>query len=373
MKLDVLSLIAAGGGVRGRALPGWIEGVGTYASTYDAALTVLKVRHCRNVGYSRLVPLVIMHGFSETSSFIPLDALRYLADRGFLLLVVEMRGRNGSSGDEDASGRELGDVLDAVRWARASIPGVDLERCAIAGWSGGGGNALALACKAPDFFTYYVSHFGMSDYGYHPTYGWYAQAGFDALLDDWIGDPGVSLDPYRARNVLESIATTLRYSKGERIRLYHDVDDDTVNVNQSQRVRDVLLAAGISHSYNESNSGSPFRYTHADPVLGAGVMLAAPEWVLKALNAKPWSFPATGDCRVIGWQVNRRFELWAGEDEDPRTNGEGGLTRAVDVQWNVGTGSYLVTPLNGDCWVQIVQGGLTAQELITEATVLEVS
>lgn len=368
------------GGIRGSAVGGWEEVSQTYASSRDAALTGLKMFLCRNVGYSRRVPLVVMHGFGETVfTTFSLMTLRRYADMGFEVIAVEMRGRNGSSGTQDASGREICDIIDAVAWVRANVTGVDQDRCGFLGYSGGAGNAFAAACKFPTLFSFYVAHFGIVDYGYDATNGWYQQnATGRTSMDSWIGDhtnSTIVATAYRARNALESLPTTLQYSSQSRLYMLHDADDPTVAVTHSRALSSALTEAGVPHTYTETSAASASRALHEHPDPTSEVAELEYLWWRQLANAKPWAFPQTGSMRAIGYAcfnaAGRDVEIWAGPSATPRTASDGGKTCVFDVTWDVVAATYTVTPLNGSCTVQVLQDDLTVEQTISSATVLQ--
>jgi dienelactone hydrolase len=116
---------------------------------------------------------VLMHGFGGSANDFDAATMKQIAQYGLFALTVGMRGRNGASGSQDASGLEIYDIYDALVYVRANFASkVSSSHAGIVGYSGGGGNALAAACKFPDTWTMVVSHFGMSDYGRANPDGW---------------------------------------------------------------------------------------------------------------------------------------------------------------------------------------------------------
>jgi len=115
-----------------------------------------------------------MHGWSDDALVFGDDMLSRFADYGLFVAAIGLRGRNSADGARDASGREIYDIIDAITYIRTNYASiVDSEKVCIVGYSGGGGNALAAACKFPDMFNVVVDFFGMSDYGRDGTNGWY--------------------------------------------------------------------------------------------------------------------------------------------------------------------------------------------------------
>jgi dienelactone hydrolase len=152
---------------------------------------------------------VVMHGYSGTTG--KLGEVRgnaqHLRDKGFFAVSVAMRQRDGSDGVRDSGGLEIYDIYDAVEAVKADYPGlVNPEIVYLTGYSGGGGNTLAAVCKFPNAFNAAAAFFGMSDYGYNTTHGWYydgASISHQAQMRTDIGDPALGstnvTDRYHAR------------------------------------------------------------------------------------------------------------------------------------------------------------------------------
>jgi len=142
--------------------------------------------------------------------------------KDFFVVNVDMRGRYKSRDKPDASGHELVDGLDALDFARMTWPAAVRKEpgCYVIGGSGGGGNTLAIAGKAPDIFTAAVSWAGMSDYAL-----WFEGDKKGRYRDEmetkgWIGGtPESNPEGYRARgglHVLENVITALLVIHGKR-------------------------------------------------------------------------------------------------------------------------------------------------------------
>ncbi len=154
---------------------------------------------------------VVMHGYSGTSGLF--DAVRgnaqYLRDKGFFAVSVAMRQREGSDGIRDSGGLEIYDIYDAVEAVKRDYPSrINPAIVYLTGYSGGGGNTMAAVCKFPDYFNVAAALFGMSDYGYNATNGWYfdgATTSHQSQMRTDIGDPTIGdtniTDRYHARAV----------------------------------------------------------------------------------------------------------------------------------------------------------------------------
>ncbi len=130
---------------------------------------------------------VVMHGYSGSTG--KTGEVRTSAQRlrayGFFAISVALRGRDGSDGIRDSGGLEIYDIYDAVEAVKAAFPAlVNPDIVYITGYSGGGGNTMSALTKFPDYFNAGAAFFGMSDYGYHLTNGWYFD-GAGARTSPW--------------------------------------------------------------------------------------------------------------------------------------------------------------------------------------------
>ena len=113
----------------------------------DTALTPITVPDGRALDLSVTGPdngpvLLFHHG--TPSSGLPLRSMQRAArDRGLRLLTWSRPGYGGSS---RRSGRRVVDVVDDVV---SVLDYLAVERCVVAGWSGGGPHALATAARLP--------------------------------------------------------------------------------------------------------------------------------------------------------------------------------------------------------------------------------
>ena len=55
-------LLRAPSGVAGRKIDAYQEGSATYASSFDSSVTTLKLKWCFNAGFTRAIPLLMLHG-----------------------------------------------------------------------------------------------------------------------------------------------------------------------------------------------------------------------------------------------------------------------------------------------------------------------
>jgi hypothetical protein len=326
----------------------------TYPSSIDAAIPNLHAELCWDARKSGWPLLVLMHGYGEDCAAITPALRTRMASYGFFAVVVGMRGRNGAAGARDASGREIGDILDAVVRVRELYPvSPPFNRVAIIGYSGGAGNALGCLAKAPDFFSFVVSNFGPSDYGSNfPNAWYYTNPGFAPSLDVDVGaTPAAEPGWWKSRAHVEALDSLALAPPGvQRLALYHDSADVAVSVVQSDRVRDTLNAAGLADRfyYRRSEPGQAVRYLHGYPDTSPGLLVAEGEWVPRALATDGWTVPSSGSAKVRGFLVTKRFSCWLGLTSggaDPRVDPMGGKVHAATLSWT--PGYFVLTPETG--------------------------
>lgn len=141
-------------------------------------------------------------------------------EREYLIVHVDMRGRAFSQGTPDCNSKELIDILDAAEYAKGHYSDYLLSKKIVyfEGGSGGGGNALALAGKCPDYFAAVTSLFGISDYAEFYLHDKIGE--FRDELDIWIGGaPDNMPEAYMARSGLttvENLMCPLYIAHGEK-------------------------------------------------------------------------------------------------------------------------------------------------------------
>lgn len=320
-------------------------------------------------GGTNLPILLMIHGWDgQMLSSDPTDAyyLDRMANYGVFACSVGMRGRFGASGARDVSGREIYDIYDALAAIRSRFVGiVSPTKAALMGMSGGGGNALAGACKFPDAWSVVIDYYGMSDYGRDPTNGWYYDNNNKpAYPNDMIagigGNPTTYPDRYYARDATYAISN---YTGGKLL-IFHDLQDTTVYPIHSQRIVTAMGAAGLSnYSANYSDTGSPVRWTHGFLLNSASATASEAIFIPEVLSRDTWSVPTSGSVKVIGYIKTKLFEIWLGN----------GLEDVADVVYDVSLGQYTVTPKTGSMDVTIRQGVLSAVQTISTATLLQVT
>jgi poly(3-hydroxybutyrate) depolymerase len=294
---------------------------------------------------------VVMHGYSPTTGNF--DNVRgnaqRLRDNGFFVISVAMRGRDGSQGVRDSGGVEVYDIYDAVEAVKDQFSGfVDETNVHITGYSGGGGNVMSALTKFPDYFRAGSSFFGISDYGFNTTNGWYhngAASNHRAQLHTDIGNPltgGASaLDRYHAR-ASNLAARNNPYSE---IHLFVDNTETTcppVNVTgyRDSAVANEASAGEFSNinvhigdglrtryqDFNENGVNEPNelqRWPHGFPT--ANQQDAGELWYRDRLLAGEIAQPvlnSADELYVTGFVKTVPFEFWLGDGQ----NGAGKLT-----------------------------------------------
>jgi len=338
----------------------------------------LKANIAYKSGKTGLPILVIMHGFSDTTTVFAATIKARFAYNNVFTLFVEMRGRNGSGGSQDCSAREIHDIYDAVEYVKTNYASIiDSNQVHLVGYSGGGGNAFACAAKFPDYFNTLTSFFGMSDYGHDAVDGWYqngADAGHKTLMETWIGDNPTNVpDAYHARAHVLGIAN---YSGGH-INMLQDDDDAVIPYVNITNVKDILDGAGLSnYTINRTTAANAYRWIHGYPTSGSATasLIVAENIFINPIVAKTypaWTIPATGTVTVCGYVITKRFSIWLGGLTEAAVGA--GLDEIATVSYNTTTDQYTVTPLTGNMDVYIKQGTKTANQSITEETLLTVT
>lgn len=306
--------------------------------------------------------LMLLHGWDGAAAAYD-GSLSDLAAIGFFVLSVGMRGRDGAGGTRDASGREIYDIYDALQYARSQYSVYASQtKAAIFGGSGGGGNALAFACKFPDAVTSVFDGWGMSDYGRNNPNGWYYNndGQYTAAIAASVGGtPAQVPDNYYARDATAAITN---YTGGK-LFFYHDTTDSVVPVVHTTRITDALDAAGMVNYTNRITTGA---YAHGfSMVHGAQSSIVISDMQATALVDPAWTIPASGTVTVIGYIVTKRFTIWLNQ----------GLDAAATVVYDTAAGTYTVTPLTSNpvVAVTITQGALTASGNTNGATLFTVT
>lgn len=344
----------------------YTESVLTYTSTIDPALTTLTADVCYDNGCAanavsngnKLPILVLMHGYSQNRTYISQAFKRRAADAGFLVVAPNMRGRGGDPGSADDA-RDRYDIWDAIISAESLYPTVgDINRKYIMGYSGGGGDTIAMATKFPGQFIVQTAFFGWGDVGYNPNPDksyWGSKDNRQEVINR-VG-PRINLESYRARSSIGNIAQAVSQSTGQ-LYLFWDSEDP---VGRAMRdVRDALIAGGAPKTRwlaNESTPQDAIRWLHNYPDNVPNLILAEqPLYRMRELSAP--EVQHTGVYDVAGYLVHGAgFEIWTADTgtDDARLNSSGGTKYNVRVEFDTGLSRYVVTPKSGACAVTVRQ------------------
>lgn len=348
---------------------GLVAGTFTYTSTADPAYTSLFAAYAYPHGRANLPIVTHMHGFAGTVSGMVARNWARQAAQGAFVVVPAMRGVDGggSSSAQDASGREIYDINDAINYVRSNFSTVvDTNMVVAMGYSGGAGNALNYASRFPDSAAVVVDHFGITDYGYNTTWGWYqdgASAGQQSALVTYIGNtPTLAPDNYRARSAVEALP---RNYNGH-VYMFHDDGDTSVPITQTRALVTNLVTYGRSYTTNFTTTTNAVRWSHANPNDSAGVSQTEAIWLANVVAGqhRPWLMPASGTVRVNAWLTSRRgWGITLGT----------GVNEVADVDYNTDTRTYTVTPLTAPLDFTITQGsGSVTRTNISTATTVTV-
>jgi pimeloyl-ACP methyl ester carboxylesterase len=274
--------------------------------------------------------LVVMHGYSQGADRTTVaDVVRRFARRyGIIAASLDLRGRGGSAGRRDSSGRETSDIRAACEFLMAHLGyRLDSENLAILGYSGGGGNVFSVLVKCPDLFRSAFSFFGVSDYGYWFDHG--AEERHRAqLVEDVGGSPTESPEAYAARNSLLGVGNNRQTD----IHLFWDAEEKVcppyLNLAYAERARALGFDNVILH---ESRPGEQLRWLHGYPAESRGPqapersetsrsdLVAVEPFVADCLedpHVPPVVLDPVGRLTVVGYVITKPFVVLAGSLTD---------------------------------------------------------
>ena len=163
---------------------------------------------------------------------------QWFADQGFAVVVTDGRGTPGrGSAHERAVAGSLSDGVleDQIRGlhlAEANVPGLDLSRVAIRGWSFGGYLAALAVIRRPDVFHCAVAGAPVTDWRWYDTH----------YTERYLGDPRVNIERYDADSLVTGPGRLERP-----LLLIHGLADDNVVAAHTLRLSSALLADGRPH------------------------------------------------------------------------------------------------------------------------------
>ena len=163
---------------------------------------------------------------------------QWLADQGFVVVVVDGRGTPGLGPVferqvlGDLATPVLEDQIISLHCAAEEFPQMDLTRVAIRGWSFGGYLAALAVLRRPDVFHAAVVGAPVTDWRLYDT----------AYTERYLGDPTVQPDVYEQSSLLADAPNLTRP-----MMLIHGLADDNVVSAHTLRLSSALLAAGRPH------------------------------------------------------------------------------------------------------------------------------
>jgi dipeptidyl-peptidase-4 len=163
---------------------------------------------------------------------------QWFADQGFAVIVTDGRGTPGRGSEweravhGDFAGPTLDDQVDALHAVAEQVPGLDLDRVAIRGWSFGGYLAALAVLRRPDVFHAAVAGAPVTEWRLYDTH----------YTERYLGDPANHADRYDANSLLPLAAELTRP-----LLLIHGLADDNVVAAHTLQLSAALLAAGRPH------------------------------------------------------------------------------------------------------------------------------
>ena len=163
---------------------------------------------------------------------------QWFADQGFAVIVADGRGTPGRGSEweravhGDFAGPTLDDQVDALHAVAEQVPGLDLDRVAIRGWSFGGYLAALAVLRRPDVFHAAIAGAPVTEWRLYDTH----------YTERYLGDPANRAEQYDANSLLPLAADLTRP-----LLLIHGLADDNVVAAHTLQLSAALLAAGRPH------------------------------------------------------------------------------------------------------------------------------
>ena len=163
---------------------------------------------------------------------------QWFADQGFAVIVADGRGTPGRGSEweraihGDFAGPALDDQVDALHAVAEQVPGLDLDRVAIRGWSFGGYLAALAVLRRPDVFHAAIAGAPVTEWRLYDTH----------YTERYLGDPANRAEQYDANSLLPLAADLTRP-----LLLIHGLADDNVVAAHTLQLSAALLAAGRPH------------------------------------------------------------------------------------------------------------------------------
>jgi len=321
-------------------------------------------------GETNLPVLIWCYPWSNDKTTMDSEIRNRLADHAtypVFLICVNFRGKGSSGGSRDVGAKELHDIYDCLQDALTTYSSVvDSSNVSAVGYSGGGGNVLSLVTKFPHILGIAVNHFGISDYGYDETDGWYQNTTSSKTdLEAFVGDtPSNVPNKYRARMSVAGV----KNNTNTRVRLFHDEQDGTVLVAHSDNWKTEADNIGYTnYVLSKTGSGDDPRWTHGIPNLssaGEDNIQTEDIWLpeIYSKNYLPQNTPDSGDIFVLGYIMTDKFKVEIRDLESDTLNGSYDFSGKNEIALN-NNDTALTT------YVFIEVYGLTSDSLYTVSSV----
>jgi dipeptidyl-peptidase-4 len=190
---------------------------------------------------------VIVEVYGGPTHFSPLGLrtatplTQWMADQGFVVVKIVNRGETARMGRAferavkgDFAGPPLEDQVDGLRALAAELPGLDLTRVGITGWSFGGYVAALAALRRPDVYRAAVAGAPVVDWRDYDTH----------YTERYLGLPAEAPEAYE-----RSSLTGLAGKDHAPLLVFHGTADDNVYLLHSIKLADALFRAGAPASF----------------------------------------------------------------------------------------------------------------------------
>jgi len=243
-------------------------------------------------GTTPLPVYVITDSWSSTRTSYRAEAQAW-ANRGYLAVNMETRGKGNSTGSYDVAAFECLDIYEVVQYVLDEYsPYIDSDRIYLNGLSGAGGKALNCPGKMPDFFTAAQGVAGTLNY----TQWYNINTGFVSSISDRIGaTPTEDPEAYKSRN-----GAWTGYNTRTPLLIHHGDADTSVHVN-------------ISRDFNTTVSAYPWTTVHYVEQPGQGHSFSslsrseAVTWF--STYTEPVVLPTSGDLRIGNFLRTKMFDI----------------------------------------------------------------
>lgn len=260
--------------------------------------------------------LAVMHGYSGTRGAVSQD-IEVLAAQGAVAVAPDMRGRGTSAGVWDSGGFDVGDIYWALEFVCRQMPElrgeIDPDNWHVVGYSGGGGNAIACACRFPDTFRSATSFFGV------PDYAWFYDAAYRRDCNRWmeeaIGRPSEQPARFAARNMVPAAFNAAKV----KMRFFWDAQEFMCPIPAMEAwIAAYRSGGGCDVKVNVTKPGDAKRWIH-NYRSGNKDLNAADELFMDAVLAKPdpaqLKLPTRGTLLVPGYLHTRHFTVILDESD----------------------------------------------------------